>query len=962
MNKTSSPTSSPKLISMLLLCILVLPFHHANAQTSLMGGAETLRGEITRQAEDILSNMSLREKIGQLMYIRAHGDYYSVDDPNYLELKKMVEEYHVGGIIFFRGDIYNQALLTNRLQQHARVPLWITQDMEFGAAMRINNTTRITPAMGVAATGNPAWAFEKGRITALEAKAVGVHQVFAPVVDVNNNPNNPVINVRSFSEDPEIVSRFASEFIRGVQSQGVVSTAKHFPGHGDTDTDSHFALPTINHSWDRLNSVELVPFRAAIETGVESVMSAHIAFPAINSEPGRPATLDPKVLDSVLRDSLGFKGIIITDALEMQGIAAHYSPGEALILALEAGADMMLLSPDDYTAINEVEAAVYRGQLPEERIDESVLKLLKWKVDYGLMRRRFVEVNRIPMQVNTRRSQMIADEIARESITLLKNSNDIVPISPDRYPKVSVIMVSNHRGGNTGSSFIRAIRNYHPDVNFHNYDSRTSDAELDQMVAAARSSDLIIVGSVISQNSGRTERYSASQRRFLNRLTGTGKPLALVSFSSPYVVSELPGAQVHMLAWSEGGSQPEAAASALFGASPITATLPITIPNLYQRHSGIHTEKTILRRDLPEVAGMSSEALRRVDTIMQEAVRDSVFPGGVVAIARNGIVTYHNSFGYFDYQKKNPVRTNTIYDLASLTKPMATTAAVMMLYDQGKIQLDDPVSKWISEFDSGDRRNVTIKHLLEHTSGLPAFRTYVDQIKDSGRLMQAIKNEPLINPPGEQTVYSDLGFILLGHIVEQISGTGLSQYLNTNLFYPAGMSDTMFNPQRRGRWVVNRIPPSEIDTVYRNREINADVNDERAYYLGGTAGHAGLFGTAFNVAVFGEILLNGGTYRGREFFKPETVELFTGRHSENQKRGLGFDFKSLSGFTTAGQLASDKTYGHLGFTGTSFWIDPENHVSITILTNRTFPYRSNARAINRIRADVADAVINAIND
>ncbi len=925
-------------------------------------GNDRLRAHISTQAENLLSEMTLREKIAQLIIIRANGSYYADDHDEFRHLARMVEEYQVGGIIFFRGDVYNQAVLNNNLQQRSRIPLWISQDMEFGAAMRVGGTTRITPAMGVAATGNPHWAFEKGRITAMEARAIGVHQIYAPVVDVNNNPDNPVINVRSFSEDPETVSMFAESFIKGVQSQGLISTAKHFPGHGDTDTDSHTALPTITRSYENLSEVELIPFKRVIDAGVESVMSAHISFPNIASDPATPATLDGRLLNGILRDSLGFNGLIVTDGLEMQGIAAHYAPGEAAVLALNAGSDLLLLSPDELTAIFQIEEAVQRGEITEERIDESVMRLLTHKINHGLMRRADVNINRISRLVNTRQNQMIADQIARESITVVRNNRDILPIRPDRYPNITVIAIANSQSGTVGSGFRTALNQYHPSISFHLYDDRTSREELDQAVASARSADLVIIGSFLPLTTGQPITFKRAQRQFVDRLTALNKPTAVVSFSSPYVISEVPDADVHALAWTSLGSHSEAAAAALFGATEVNGRLPITIPGLYERGEGIHLPKTILRRDYPETAGLSAERLYEVNRIMNRAVQDSVFPGGVVAVVKDGVLAYQEAFGYHDYNKRRPVRTNDIYDLASLTKPVATTTAIQMLVDEGIIGLDDKVSQYFDEFSRDNKEAITIRMLLNHTSGLPAFRTYVDRHRTKATILNAILNEPLINQPGETIVYSDLGFILLAEIAERVSGQSFDQFLNRRVYYPMGMSDTVFNPQRRGRWTVNRIPPTEVDEQYRNTRIRAEVHDERAFYMGGIAGHAGLFSTASDMAKFTQMLIQQGEYNGRRFINEETLQYFTERREEQMGRALGYDLKSLEGFTTAGNLSSDDTFGHLGFTGTSFWIDPERKLSVVILTNRTYPKRGTATGINRVRSAVMDAVIESVID
>lgn len=915
--------------------------------------------EALNQADQILSGLTLRQKIGQLLVISAHGNYYANDHERLFQLRQMVDEHQVGGVIFFRGDIYNQAVLTNKLQEVSNIPLWIAQDMEYGAAMRVNESTRITPAMGVAATGDPRWAYEKGRITAIEARALGVHQVYAPVVDVNNNPANPVINVRSFSEDPETVSVFAEAFIRGVQEEGIMATAKHFPGHGDTGTDSHLALPVITHGYERLNSIELFPFRRTIDAGVKSIMSAHIAFPAIGTNPRLPATLDPRFITHILQDSLGFDGLIVTDALEMRGIANHFSPGEAVIAALNAGNDVMLLSPDELTAINEIERAVHSGRLEESRIDHSVRKILAYKIEHGLMDHKLVDVSAISSNVNIRAHQAIADEIARQSITLLRNRGDVLPIRPERYPRIMFIAISNHESGTTGRDFNRAMGTYHPGISFFNYDSRTSDRELDEMIASARQANLVIIGSYLHLATGARLSFNNTQRQFINRINALGKPTALVSFSSPYIVTEMPNADVHLLAWSMAGSQPDAAASALFGASEIQGRLPITIPGHYVRNHGITVPKIILRNDIPESVGLSAASLRNIDNIMNRAVADSVFPGGVVAVVRNGVLAYNRPFGYVNYDNLERVTATSMYDLASLTKPLATALSVMMLVDEGKLRLYMPVSNFFPEFRSGDRAGVTIEHLLAHTSGLPAFRTYVDTHKTRGALLNAIKNEPLLNKPGTTILYSDLGYILLGEIVAQVSGLSFDEYLSRNLFGPLRLHSTMFNPASRGARIRNRTVPTEIDTVFRNKAMRGEVHDERAYYLGGVAGHAGLFSTTGNLAVLMDLIMQGGAYGGREYIKPETMALFTERKA-GHTRALGFDLKSLDGFTTAGSLSSDNTFGHLGFTGTSFWIDPERDLAVIILTNRTWPHRGTSAGINRVRSAIMDAAINAI--
>lgn len=907
--------------------------------------------------DTLIEQMTLREKIGQLFFVSAYGSFKSNDDASYRELISQIKDHHIGGVIFFSGEIYGQAILTNKLQEASKIPLWITQDMEYGAAMRVRGTTRFVPAMGVAATQNTEYAYWMGKVTAREAKALGVNQIYAPVLDVNNNPNNPVINVRSFSGDAQTVASFGEAFIKGAESEGVISTAKHFPGHGDTDTDSHISLPTINYDYARLDSLELVPFRSAINNGLESVMSAHIAFPKISNTPTMPGTMDGSIINGILQDSLAFDGVVVTDGLEMSGIASNYSPGSAVVKALQAGADLMLLSPDLLTAINEVEKAIEKGEITEERIERSVRKLLKWKEQHGLFRQNHVNIEGLSASISTRANELIADEISRKSLTLVKNENNILPIRPDKYPKIMVLSVADDESGSTGSGFAERLRTYHPDVTFHVLDKRTSEEEELKILKDAVETDLLIIGSFIYVRSGQSVQISDEQMELLNSLPD--KPSVLVAFGNPYVVHDLPDSEAQLMAWAATGGQIESVVPALFGGSRIDGRLPIEIPGMYSNGYGIDLPQTTVRFDEPETSGLNRDSLMQIDHIMNEAIFDSTFPGGVVAVVKDGIIAYRKAFGYHTYDKLEKVSETDIYDLASLTKILATTTSVMKLVDEGELKITDPVSKYIPEFKKGQKRNITIRNLLLHNSGLPPFRVYIDSLKTEEEIIQAIKNEPLINEPGAKYVYSDLGFILLGEIVEQLTGTSLDKYVRKTFFYPMGMGSTFYNPKNVGNWISEKIPPTEIDTVYRKKVIRAEAHDERAWYLNGVAGHAGLFSSAHDMAAYAQMLMSDGSYGGRDFISPKTVNMFVKRQSQNSDRGYGFDHKS-EGLSSAGNLSSTATYGHTGFTGTSMWIDPEKNVAIIILTNRTYPYRSYGGNISEVRAKVADIVISSI--
>ncbi|MCC5941946.1 MAG: serine hydrolase [Balneolaceae bacterium] len=909
--------------------------------------------------DEIIANMTLDEKIGQLFVVPAYGTFSNDRAPAIQRLERLVTNYHIGGIIFFRGDVYAQAVLNNRLQSISELPLWITQDMEFGAAMRVSGTTRFTPAMGIAATGNPDNAYLKGLITAREADALGVHQVFAPVLDVNNNPENPVINVRSYSADPQMVSDYALRFMEGVESVGVMATGKHFPGHGDTDTDSHLALPTINHTYERLEQIELVPFRSAVDGGIRSIMSAHIAFPNISANIGLPGTLDESILNSILVDTLGFDGLIVTDGLEMRGIADHYSPGEAVIMALLAGADVMLISPDEMTAINELKRAVESGRVTEERIEKSVRKILQLKKEHGIFEHRFSDVENLSSLINTPEYQATANRIARESITVLKNEGDVLPIREKDFQNIVVVAVSDGDGHSSESVLQQEMRRYHSGVRFHALNNRTTSTEINQLIRDSQRADLIVIGSFIMVRSHHPMQIPDRQLDVLKQLMEMNQPKVLTAFGNPYVVGDLPETDVHILAWASTADQVRQTIPSLFGASPVGGRFPGEVPGLYSIGDGLDIEQSTVRFDLPEASGMITDSLLHIDMIMQKAINDSVFPGGVVGVMKNGALVWQRGYGYHDYTKTRRVQATDVFDLASITKIMSTTTAIMKLADDGQISIDDPVAKYIEEFDTDDKRKITIRHFLLHTSGLPAFQIYVDVLRTRSEILNAVRNEPLENRPGERYVYSDLGFILLGEIVEAVSGKRVDQFVRDEIFEPMGLHSTWFNPEQAGPRVSNRILPTEIDTVYNRGTVHRRVHDERAYFMDGIAGHAGLFSSLQDISKYAYMLLNGGNYGGEQYLSPEIIDYFTGHRSSINHRGLGFDRKS-EGFSSAGTLTGGNTFGHLGFTGTSLWVDPDEDIAIILLTNRTYPNRSYGSDIRFIRAAISDAVMNSI--
>jgi beta-N-acetylhexosaminidase len=958
------------------------------------------RGEV--DIDSLLQSMSLREKIGQLFFIPVNGTFRNARDQQLLEWQRLVTRYHIGGLIFMDGDIYGQAMMTQKMQELSKLPLWIAQDMEFGADMRVQGTTRFTPAMGIAATGKPGNAFLKGQITAREARALGVHQIYAPVLGVNNNPLNPVIDVRSFSSDPEMIARYGEAFLQGVESEGLLAAAKYIPGRGDTDIDTHLALPLIHHDDQQLESPEQTPLRIAINNELRRIMSANIAFPNIISSPETPGMLNPVFLNGILADTLGFDGLVVTDGLEMQGITSWYSPGNAVVRSIKAGTDVMLISPDEMTAIHEVEMAVKRGKLSEERIDRSVRNILKLKKEHGLFESTDIDLTLLSHLINAPEYRTAADHIARESITVLKNNRNILPVRDMDYQRIVLVSVADERSGSTGSDLASEMRKYHNDVTSHVLDQRTGKEEREKILEDAKNADLLVIGSFINTRPHQPVQLSASLHTFIQELGNLGKPSVLIAFGNPCVLNELKSIDVHMLAWSGSAHQVRNTVPALFGGQKVSGRVPATIPGLYEPGAGLDIPHSGLRYDFPESVGLRTDSLMTLDEVMQSAIEDSVFPGGSIAVVKDGVLAWHKGYGYHDYNKTRPVEASDVYDLASVTKVMATTTSIMKLYEQGKLNLDDPVSKYIPEFRVSGKRTITIRHLLLHNSGLPAYRVYVDELQTRSEIIQAIRNEPPENGAGTSYVYSDIGFILLGEIVEEVSGQRIDSFVRSNFFDPMGMYSAHYNPALLGQWMCSRIPPTEIDDFFGRGIVQCIVHDERAYFMDGIAGHAGLFGSAKDLAIWAQMILNKGYYTGKRYLEPETIELFTSQRSSINHRAYGFDRKSEEysnaglltgkrflepdtidlftrhrsirnsrvyrmdrnriGNSSAGTLTGSRTFGHTGFTGTSIWIDPDNNLAIILLTNRSFPYRSYGREIRNIRLKIADTVMRSIID
>ena len=928
-----------------------------------------LSPDAERWVEATLRKMSAEEKVGQLLFTTYHGSLTPTESEPYKELLREVEKLHVGGFIVatessplgvVKSQAYPTAVLANQLQARARLPLLIGADFERGTAMRLDEGTSFPTAMALGAAGNPKDAYEMGRITALEARAVGVHWVYAPDADVNSNPANPIINTRSFGEDPARVAEFVAAYVRGVEENGALATAKHFPGHGDTATDSHLDLPVIRADRARLESLELVPFRAAIGAGVSTIMTGHLSVPAIEPDPNVPATLSAPILTDLLRKEMGFQGLAVTDALNMGGVTVRYPPGEAAARAFLAGADALLFSPVPDAAFTALRDAVASGRISRQRLDDSVRRILRAKARLGLHKQRTVNLNDLNAHFARPEWAGEAQEMSDRGVTLLRDVVHALPLDATKPTRALLLALSGDPEPYPAEDLERELRWRVDSLETIRCDTKFVRASTIKLPPLDRY-DLAIVA-IFVRVSDRKGSISLpdEQVALARQVLAAGRPVIFLAFGSPYLIEQFPEAPVWLSALGISDVAQVSAARALFGQIPIRGRLPVSIPGARLKAG----EGIALNAAPMKLASMDSFAearLRPAYEAMERAVADGAFPGGVLAVGYRGQLAVR-AFGKLSYDKgAAAVNRDTIYDLASLTKVIATTTLTARLAESsnGSLQLDAPIERYLPEWVSGPqpewRRQATVRHLLTHTSGLPPHRDYYQTCKNKRQMLQKIFAEPLESQPGTKEAYSDLGIILLGEIVERLTGKSLDELARAEIFRPLGMADTMFVPPKK---LLPRIAPTENDTTYRKRLLRGEVHDENAYAMGGIAAHAGLFGPAADVAAFCQMLLNDGVYAHRRVLRRSTIAEFTSpQNVAGNTRTLGWAAPTEN--SSGGHYLSPRSFGHTGFTGTSTWIDPEKQLFVILLTNRVHPTRENHK-IQQVRPAVHDAVVEAL--
>lgn len=928
-----------------------------------------------RWVDSIMNVMSLEEKIGQLFMVQA---YSNKDEEHESFIKEMISKYHVGNLIFMQGTPEKQATLTNIYQSISKVPLLIGFDGEWGLDMRLKNTYRFPWNMTLGAIQDNQLIERFGEHLGNHCKRLGIHVNFAPVVDVNINPLNPIIGNRSFGENKENVAQKAIAFTQGMQSKGVLANAKHFPGHGDTATDSHYALPVLEFDEARLDSVELYPYPRVFDAGIASVMTAHLSIPALEANRTLPTSLSKNVVTGLLQDKLGFLGLIFTDGLNMKGATNFATSAEIDLEAIKAGNDILLIPQDVPGSVAMIKKALLTGALTTDRLDISVRKILMAKYWAGLHKYAAVELENLEADLNTIEDEVLHRELVKASLTVVKNTSDVVPIRSLDKKKIAYVRL----GDDSGEHFVNALQKY-------TQVDTIGDKNLNVLLEKLKPYNLVIIGFHKSnKHPWKSYKFSNEEIVWLQEIA-RHKKVILDVFASPYSlldVKSFTNIDGVVVSYQNSRLAQEISAQALFGALSFTGKLPVSIGDDFKEGSGFITSNlNRLQYSIPEAVQLSSEKLARIDSVAEEILTQKMAPGFQILVARKGNVVYQKSFGYHTDAQKDTVKDSDVYDVASLTKILASLPLVMKAEEEKKIRLSASIRDILPKFKRSNKDTVTVKELLSHYGRLqawiPFYRLTQDSItgknlpalyrkkrskkfpievaenlylhrsyKDS--IFKFIKEAEQREKPGYK--YSDLGYYILKEALERKYKKTLNELADEEFYQALGANRTAFLPLQR--FPKKEIIPTEKDTYYRNQLLHGHVHDMGAAMLGGVAGHAGLFSNANDVAKIMQMYLQKGFYGGQRFLKSSTIDKFNKRYFEDKKvrRGLGFDKPQLNPEVEATcGCVSDKSFGHSGFTGAYTWADPESEIVYVFLSNRVYPTMENRGLVKEnIRTEI----------
>lgn len=925
-------------------------------------------------------SLSLDEKIAQLMVLRAHSNW---DAKKIDSLAELIKQYNIGGLCFFQGGPIRQAIQTNNYQRIAKTPLLITIDAEWGLGMRLDSVDMFPRQLSLGAMPNKQLVYEMGAAIAAQCKRLGIQVNYAPDIDINNNPANPVINDRSFGQNKKTVIDYGIAYMKGLQDNGIMATAKHFPGHGDVSVDSHKDIPVVNKTRAELDSLELAPFKALINAGIESVMVAHLSVPAIDNADKRPTSLSAKAVNGVLKNELGFKGISVTDALDMKAISNYYPEGEANVQAILAGNDMLCLPGDIGQSIKKVKEAISEGRLTVKDIDTRVKKVLSAKYRYGLSQVKLIDTNNIIADLN-QSVVSLKTAMAKQSLTYV-NANQRTIIKKGK--KIAYLVLNSNKANAISNALSIG---YEASVYFSDGSDSNALKNIEQQLT---SYDQVIVG--LHNYNRRPANHFEIPSNIIQFLKRPGhENWTHIILGNPYAVAEFPNIHNILFAYEDNAQTQNAVLQWLEGAIEAVGVLPVTVTDQFTYgtgHSLPSTTKTAIQQQA--VTGIQIEKLAAIDSLVADAIQKKAIPGCQVLVAKNNQIVFNKSYGTIAGEGTAAVTNQTYYDLASVTKVSATTVSIMKLVEEGKVDIDKTIGDYLPWVKGNAKASITLRDLLLHQAGLyPYIKFYERLLNADGSLnSQLVTNSPdathqqMISPnkflanywidtiqqqilrspvtASGKYIYSDNDFIFLGNIVEKVTGMNLHEYATKVFYQPLAMSSTGFLPLQRTS--LNNIAATELDNYFRKELVQGTVHDEGASTMGGIAGHAGLFSNATDLAKLYLMLLNNGSYEGKQYLQPATIQTYTSYNSAISRRGLGFDKPEKDNKNLKepypSKSVSPSTFGHTGFTGTCVWADPEHQLLYIFLSNRVFPTRDNkAFSSLNLRPNIQEVIYSAL--
>lgn len=941
--------------------------------------------------DSTLASLTLDEKIGQFFMIATYSNRNEAD---YRSVEKLIADYHLGGLIFFQGGPYRQARLTNRYQAISKVPLFIGIDGEWGLGMRLDSTISFPKQMVLGAIQDDELIYRMGHEIGRHCQRLGIHINFAPVSDVNSNPDNPVIGFRAFGQDPQNVTRKAIAYMKGLQHNKVIATAKHFPGHGDTDADSHYTLPVVTHSSDQLRDVDLYPYRKMIADSLMGVLNGHLYVPVLDNTPQLASSLSKKIVTDLLRNEMGFRGLAFTDAMNMRGVLRNGKAADVNLQALLAGNDILLYPESVAETIRLIKAAITSGTISEEYINGKVKRILQGKYWAGLDHYKPIDLKNLDKDLNNEESRELSEELSEASVTVVRNDNNLIPFGAVDRLKIASVTI----GASKGTAFQKMMSNYAPIRHFIFDEKPDNNQVVSEMLDYLAPYDIVVVGvHDISNSPRRRHGITAGSADFVRRLKEQGKKVVLCLFGTPYSIRFFSDPDALICANEDNATTEGVASQILFGALSSKGILPVSVAS-YKPGTSIETVALgRLSYGTPETVGMDGNQLHKIDAVVEDAIDQHVFPGCQVLVARKGRIVYSKAYGTLNYRSSNPVTQETLYDLASVTKVSATLQSVMWLYDQQKLDLDQKVSAYLPELIGTNKQNITVKDLLLHRSGFVSFYPklwantmtggggllpeYYSASQDTTYYLQVaprlfakptlrdsvwkwVVESPMTNRRDgagrNPYIYSDLGFLTLQKVVERLTGQPLDVFVYKTFYEPLGLSTLGFNPLRR--FAPEGIAPTEQDYRFRSQLLQGTVHDQMAAIQGGVSGHAGLFGTASDLAVIMQMNLWKGKYGGKTFFQPATVPSFARLYDSSHHRGLGWDKVPASGNSVyVSDKASANSFGHTGFTGAVVWADPDEELVYIFLSNRIHPDMENNGIVkHKTRRKIHDIIYESL--